>query len=485
MKKLKRRRKRKERISYDIESEFWGVKILEKATLKIVLVLLVIGLNWMGVSSIDKTIAYFSDIEQSLGNIYGAGTLDFSLFAPGDFSLNLTAASTAVRNIHILNEGNLNFQYIIEAGDFQGDLCENLNVEAKLNGTKKYEGSLTEFSLFPSALFSHPENWQFKFTFSGDPEEYNKETCQFYFNFMGWQDNMESYLLSGFDDIEKSLTRITLHLDKNVVLNEILADPFGDDCSLEGIEGEWVELYNNSETARDVNGWYIENSAGSKVKISNSNTMSGSTVIPPKGWLVVFLNGCILNNDGDSVKFYHSAGIELVDHYTYFEPKPEGSSFARIPDGIGAWFDPVPTPGAPNRLEIIEKPEPEEEKPEEKIFELNSILPEPDLLDLILPTTTPSDLEIVEPVLPTATPQEEEIFEIKPDIPDPIIPNIPEPITETTTSSKEETLPMPEPEPIPVLEIIPDSIMQTVTPSDNKIVLNENNNDENDEKENE
>ena len=82
-----------------------------------------------------------------------------------------------------------------------------------------------------------------------------------------------------------------------------------------------------------------------------------------------------LNNTGDTIKLFDSSD-NLIDFYTYtghdycqLEPTPgdensdttgDGScgqvppnkSYARIPDGIGAWVDPIPTPGAPNVVEF-------------------------------------------------------------------------------------------------------------------------------------
>ncbi len=41
----------------------------------------------------------------------------------------------------------------------------------------------------------------------------------------------------------------------------------------------------------------------------------------------------------------------MIDSYAYTSVAPENKSYARIPDGFGAFVDPVPTPGEPNKLE--------------------------------------------------------------------------------------------------------------------------------------
>ena len=165
-----------------------------------------------------------------------------------------------------------------------------------------------------------------------------------------------------------------------VVLNEILPNPEGDDDQ-SGLDGEWVELYNNCDSEFDVSDWYIEDASagGNRQTISSSTTNGGQTVLGAPGsgseWLVLFMGGAVLNNGGDTVTLYNSDGEE-VDSYQFTassndgdsdsdntpgssntsgaeDPGNEGKSFARIPDGTGDWVDPVPTPNSPNKLEDI------------------------------------------------------------------------------------------------------------------------------------
>jgi len=207
-----------------------------------------------------------------------------------------------------------------------------------------------------------------------------------------------------FSDIERSIGNI-FHAGEwadpqDIVLNEFLPNPddganglfFGDDNDSDIPNGEWVELYNNGNVSQDVVGWYVVDAsggAGNTVVISNTNTDTGGTIIPANGWLVVYLQKQILDNpNGDTVNLYTNLDV-LVDSYTYSdhdfcenEPTPGNSnntstpsgagscgppnpaappnkSFARIPDGTGAFVDPIPTPGAPN----IPDPQPSPEAP--------------------------------------------------------------------------------------------------------------------------
>lgn len=165
---------------------------------------------------------------------------------------------------------------------------------------------------------------------------------------------------------------------KLIVLNEYLPYPssttWGYDSSTNP-KGEWIELYNNGDSAVDVGGFYFKNSANATKTITTANTNTGSTIISANDWLVVYMNGEFMNNGGDAISFYDLFGDQL-DSHSYdlsnacnLPPTPDATnssavsgtcttvpadkSFARIPDGIGSWVDPIPTPGEANVLEIV------------------------------------------------------------------------------------------------------------------------------------
>lgn len=135
--------------------------------------------------------------------------------------------------------------------------------------------------------------------------------------------------------------------DTCVVLNEFLPDP------ATGPNDEFIELYNNSTTQSfDLTGWSVSEFAAANEKFYILGTNPSITVapasfiIPPQGFLVVYLNGAKLNNGGDTVSLYN-AGNTQIDTFTYTS-SVSGKSIARIPDGTGPWVDPVPNPGEPN-----------------------------------------------------------------------------------------------------------------------------------------
>lgn len=192
----------------------------------------------------------------------------------------------------------------------------------------------------------------------------------------------------GVDDV--CFTKIADEYDEyyeyepNVVLNEFLPNPggfeygfdFGEDHD-DMPQGEWVELYNNSDADVDVTGWYLRDSTpgeGNKTPINAEHILAALPVVPAHGWFVVYMNKPIYNNTGDTVRLFDDSD-NLIDSYTYtgdpdyceIEPTPgeensaittgdcggvpPNKSYARIPDGIGAWVDPIPTPLAPNKAD--------------------------------------------------------------------------------------------------------------------------------------
>lgn len=139
-----------------------------------------------------------------------------------------------------------------------------------------------------------------------------------------------------------------------VVLNEILANPVGaDDAPQPG--GEWVELYNRAAQPIALDEFVLYDVLNShELFITAGNTNTGMTTIAAGGTLVVYRNGdadFTLNNSGDTVRLYTDEiadGGARLDKFSWSSAKPEGSAYARLPDGVGDWVDPCPTPGGEN-----------------------------------------------------------------------------------------------------------------------------------------
>jgi len=292
---------------------------------------------------------YFSDTETNTGNTFIAGIIDMAINNQNPWNEtpvyeNMKPGDSVSREIQVINVGSNFFKYIAYIEKVSGDdnFCNVLQLTAKLDGEVKYNGNLIGFVVDPSVEFSTlQDDWLFIIHLPSDSNFVNR-VCGFEFVFKSWQTNFSDSSL-GFSDTEVSENQlVSWEGEAPIVLNEFVPNPTGDDCILEGLQGEWVEIYNNSNDFVDLADWYIQDAGPTHtIIITFSNTHTGSTIIGPKGsdseWLVVFLNSCVLNNEGDSVSLYNNSS-QLIDSYTYSGPAPESMSYARYPDGIGPWF---------------------------------------------------------------------------------------------------------------------------------------------------
>lgn len=417
---------------------------LRKINLKIVVLLIIIGFNWTELLAVGSTLGVFNDIENSAENIFSASTLYFSLNSPEGFMPEgLGAGEQSVRTININNGGSLNFEYKISSKDLSGDLCNYINLEANLDGggVECADTALNGFNC-TSFLFSSPEQWIFDATLSADaPSSLEGSACNFKLAFEGWQEGF-NYGEGGFTDIQEienmirmdsSVEPIATGPVADVVLNEFLPNPngdFGNDDDDKPL-GEWVELYNNGDTDVDLTNWYVTDfsgGSGNTIVINSANTtlhlLPETTTISAHGFLVVYMNKSILNNTGDTVKLFNASG-GLVDSISYGDDPtacdntptpsssnqndytgtcfasnvPENKSFARIPDGVGNWVDPFPTPGRPNVLEEEDAPTENVSFAPENILEpVVDFAPEVDDVSLV-ETASPSDQPLLQPVV--------------------------------------------------------------------------------------
>lgn len=350
-----------------------------KLSIKFMSVLLILGLNYSGLFAVGQALAYYFDNESSGGNSFSAASLDFS-FTNFQVEHAIGLNEDFTFNSVLMNNGSLPFQYTYAVEKMSGNdnFCNALGLEAKLNGVKKHDNGLMAFAGGPETTLG---TWRFEFELPYDAIGFSHgDICELDFVFKGWQMEMPSYGSGGFSDEERIRVILTANM---IVLNEFLPKPdgiaygfdFGNDSS-DMPQGEWVEIYNNSDSAFDLAGWYIKDSLESdtnKIIITALNTYPASTVINGKSWLVVFMNKAVLNNTGDTVKLYDISNT-LIDSYSYANPPdycdieptpgdensttaigscadvPSNKSYARIPDGIGDWVDPVPTPGWMNSL---------------------------------------------------------------------------------------------------------------------------------------
>lgn len=356
-----------------------NLSAVKKSVTKISVILLIVSLNWAGLFAVMETLAYLNDTEGSSNNL-SAALLDFSVtnrhiekFIGMEALSEIEFASVVTKKT-----GSLDVQYEVKSEKIDGndDFCNALELRAEHNGVEIHDGSLLSFS---TATTSQLGTWEFELNLPASATNVVQGAeCNVDLVLKGWRKDVPLFEDSGFTDEERIELRLTSRM---IVLNEFLPNPegleygfdFGEDSSLMP-QGEWVELYNNSDSSFDLTGWYIgDEGAANKVIIDGSNTHPSGTTIEAKGWLVIYMNKEVIDNTGDTIKLFNQSD-ELVDSHSYtgndycdVEPTPgeentsdtDGScagvppnkSYARIPDGLGYWVDPIPTPGSMNVLE--------------------------------------------------------------------------------------------------------------------------------------
>ncbi|TSC78834.1 MAG: hypothetical protein G01um101429_657 [Parcubacteria group bacterium Gr01-1014_29] len=425
------------------------MNVMKKFLHFMILFFLIVGLNASGLLAINEALAYYFDDESAAGNMFTAGSLDFSLTNSTQeewISLNEEIAW----NSALTNAGTLDWNYAVSAEKIGGTdaFCDALDLEAKLNGVEKHDDSFLSFAVGTSTTLG---TWNFALSLPPDATGIaHGDTCAVDIVFQGWQENMLAFG-DGFYDEERVHVELTARM---VVLNEFLPRPngvaygfdFGNDSS-DMPQGEWIELYNNSTESVDMAGWYTRDATdgvGNKVVITALNTSPATTVIGGKSWLVVYMNKPILNNTGDTVRLFDT-GNNLIDSHLYDDPDfceieptpgdenettaggscagvPPNKSYARIPDGIGDWVDPIPTPGGVNRLELPQ------ENSKQGGGTSNSLEPviEP------LATSTPEEIIVIEDNLATTTP--DEIINLDESVGEAVAITTPEEILEQTSN---------------------------------------------------
>lgn len=140
-----------------------------------------------------------------------------------------------------------------------------------------------------------------------------------------------------------------------IIINEFLPNPVGNDE-----EGEWIELYNDSETDVPLKGWRLEDASGQKYSFKDE-------VIKAKDFLVLpyKTTKITLNNSNETLTLF-SPNNEMAFKISYIGKAEEGFSYARIGPNNWQWTS-ILTPGKPNQFENAQANN-------QKNFEVDSIV---------------------------------------------------------------------------------------------------------------
>ena len=116
-----------------------------------------------------------------------------------------------------------------------------------------------------------------------------------------------------------------------LVINEIYPAPPPSD----GIE--WVEIYNNENNSVNIQNFYLTDSSGKKILITNET-------LGPYSFTIASTPSGVLNNSNQTGKNYadivylYNTDDQSINIATYSGSFDENKTFAKCPDGTGSWF---------------------------------------------------------------------------------------------------------------------------------------------------
>jgi hypothetical protein len=170
-----------------------------------------------------------------------------------------------------------------------------------------------------------------------------------------------TYKLTATNNAGPSTRSVTVHIGATVqspVISEFMANPDGEYPDEDGIDSDWIEIYNPNPFAIDLQGYQLKDEAALWVFPAN-------TAIDGGGYRVVFASG---NNRIDPTKNLHTnfalkAGGEYLAllkpdgsvataFAPAFPPQQKGASGATDSSGVNVFY-PVPTPGAVNGPSVL------------------------------------------------------------------------------------------------------------------------------------
>lgn len=126
----------------------------------------------------------------------------------------------------------------------------------------------------------------------------------------------------------------------DIIINEFLPNPIGADTT-----GEFIELYNPSNTSADISGWQLDDASGG----SAPYTVPDGAAVGPKQYAVFWSEQTkiALNNTGDEVRLLDPIG-NVQASTSYSETVSEGQSYNW--DKGGYVKSTTATPGATNTI---------------------------------------------------------------------------------------------------------------------------------------
>ena len=156
--------------------------------IRLIAVVLIVGINHVGLLGVGETVGYYLDIETSTENIFEAGSVDFSLatstWNPDVSLVSLKPGNIAQTNITVDPQDSNPFQYHASSSNISGDadFCNALQVLAALEGEIVYDGALVELLTDATTTLDF---WEF--TVGMGSANFQNSVCHFDIDYNGWQ----------------------------------------------------------------------------------------------------------------------------------------------------------------------------------------------------------------------------------------------------------------------------------------------------------
>jgi PKD repeat protein len=184
----------------------------------------------------------------------------------------------------------------------------------------------------------------FNSSFSFDPDG---QIISYYWDFGDGEDSDEAnpaytyhepgqftVTLTVIDDSGTSVSdQVVIYVDwpfysSNIILNELLPNPAGDENT-----DEYIELYNNGTFPIDLASWKVADKSGSYYIINNKDFPS--TIIPAGGYFIIYrsISGMSLNNSGGEDIYLYSPDEQQKDFTSYTDSANEDYSYSRTDQG--------------------------------------------------------------------------------------------------------------------------------------------------------
>lgn len=262
--------------------------VIKTSIVKIAVILLIIGLNWIGLSAVGSTMGFYLDIESSTENAFEAGSVDFSLGVSGwqatSTAVSMPPGDITKKEVTVFPEDSNPFQYFATSTNAMGDsdFCNGLLVTAKLEGVEMYNGPLANLLTATTTIL---DSWEF--TYTTGPADFQNRVCDFDIDYNGWQTRHDypTYENGGFNDTEK----VKNHLASwGFRINKVYYDVKTPERGTEGTN-EWVEIYNQTNTDMDISGWQICDN-------TSCDTLPSTPIIPAQKYAIIVAASTTVSN---------------------------------------------------------------------------------------------------------------------------------------------------------------------------------------------